>query len=145
MTGKHRTINGIDVDIKTIENTFLPGHDYNAFSLIDMYIFLRCGLVKRKHVSYRDRTMLSEVEPELRRVFSPRFINGINVGLPFIEGTFKNCGDATITLTELYLLLHDEGMAKREDLSEHHVALLDAVKPGLDETFTKIFDAVESR
>ena len=144
MTGGHRTINGIDVDVKTIENTFLPGHDCNAFSLVDLYIFLRCGLVKREHVPYRDMTLLSEVEPELRSVFSPRFINGIDVRLPFIEGTFKNCMYATITLTELYLLQH-EGMTKREDLSGHLAALLDAVKPGLDKIFAKTFDAVESR
>ncbi len=137
----HRTINGIDVDAKLIQNTFLPGHDYHVFSLLDLYIFLRCGLVKRVDVPYRDLIMLYEVEPELRRMFSPRFINGIDVGLPFIEGTFKNCGDTTITLTELYLL-QQEGMARREDLSKHLAVLLDAVKPELDKTFSKIFDAV---
>lgn len=136
---KHRTVNGIDVDIKSIENTFLPASMDTHFSLVELYVMVRCGMVKKEHVPYHFMTLLSEVIPELDRGFRPQFINDIDVGLPFIKCTFKDIGYATLSLTELYLFEH-EGALKREDLPEHIAALLDAVKPGLDKNYAKIFD-----
>ena len=139
---KNRTINGIDIDVKTIENTFMPDHEGKAFSLIDLYYLLDRGLVRREDVPYLDMTLLSEVEPELREMFRSKvtddawFIRGIDITVPFIKNTFMNLRRDKLNLLEVYVSV-SSGSVKRKDVPEHVMALLENIKYGLNEMVRK--------
>ena len=135
---KHRFINGLDVDAKLMENTLIPDDDRDLLSLVDLYVAIERGRVKRDDVPYHFMVLLARVEPELYRTFkpkvrgSPSIVNGIDIHSPFIENTFfPNYGATLLSMWDIYMVLHYSGYAI-DDLPEGARAIYEGMLPKLE-------------